>query len=835
MIKSILLYNIYRTIRVLMDSPSYNEVASDFHLNRAMHQHGYAVTVQSNHLLLMSMDQDRAIQYTYFYALGPRVCIHSQTFSVRDFWRYAQAKTTIGRPMQPPNPPRRLFAQPMQDNVIDFQQLFPADHIDFIRDFDMDNIGKYKIRTARDVHIYRRILTSALQGVLTAEQSEDPQAMATACRFLFLIPPMILRSPPKAVPQRLDAFLAGDLKLCARGLISIQDNYVSREDRAPMSTKHQAAAACVFNGQFSKPLQALLRQETNTTHNDRRAAMLVKHPLRSQEDNEHIQALPKTMPSPPITTKLVYDTLRKSSRRGISPGPNGDRFEFLQSTTYDPYRNAEASALLLALTRFINLEKDGRLPDEWYHYNTAAILVAHGNKMRPLGMGSTGHKLVSATSLASNAKDITKELAPFQFSYAVKNGCEAVVHLLRQMHELNGATHVIITLDVSNAFNSVSRLQGLLSIAQSLSGVYTYASCTYRRNNTLWLESPEEQTREPIQGQEGSTQGAVDGRLFFNTAMNHVLKELNAVLVPGSDGAMMAIADDIVGCVTPQMARQVLDIVVQRFHSLYLKLNYEKCHIFADTPELLRRVDLSGNPNLASIKTTHEGVIVLGAAISKFSDFHTEHIQSVIREAAPALQAITAFSKDHLQQALALLRAKYMSKFAYLTRVTPPHIVSPHLRDIMLGVREALGEALDHELLDNQWGQCLLKPRLGGLGIVDVVSTPTGAYYASILACLPIIAKVDEAQSIGLNCTLFDIVGFPHNNNTFRRLILALHEDMTRAYDEAMEADRDLSLQVLGALPEEPVPTPGAITPPDREDRVNSVNALAAIPMPTIV
>ena len=443
--------------------------------------------------------------------------------------------------------------------------------------------------------------------------------------------------------------------------------------------------------------------------------------------------------------------------------------------TYDPYGNPEASAFLHALTRFVNLEKDGTLPDEWYQYNTAAILVAHGNKMRPLGMGSTGRKLVSATSLAASSKEITKELAPFQLSYAVKNGCEAVVHLLRQMHELNGATHVIITLDVSNAFNSVSRLQGLLTIAQSLPGVYTYANCTYRRKNTLWLESPEEQTRERIQGEEGSTQGAVDGALFFNTAMNHVLKETNAVLAPGSDGAMVAIADDIVGCVIPQMARRVLDIVVQRFNSLRLKLNYEKCHIFADTPELLRRVDLTGDTKLASIKTTQEGVIVLGAAISKLADLYTEHIHSVIQKAAPTLQAITAFSKDHLQQSLALLRATYMSKFAYLTRVTLPHIVSPHLGDIMLAVRQTMGEALDHVLLDNQWEQCLLKPRLGGLGIVDVVSTATGAYYASILSCLPIIAKVDDTQRLGLNCTLFDGAGFPQNSNTFKRIVLALH------------------------------------------------------------
>ena len=273
----------------------------------------------------------------------------------------------------PLNPPRRIFAQPLLDNIIDFHQLFPADHIEFIRDFDMDDIGKHKIKTvkdikARDVHIYRRILTSALQGVLKAEQGNDPQAMAVACRFLFLIPPMLLRSPAKSVPQRLEAFLAGDLKLCTRGLLSIQDNHVRRVDRASMTTKHQAAT-CVFDGQFSKALQALLRQETSTTHEDRRATMVAKHPPRSKEDNVLIQALPETLPSPSISIDLVYDTLRKPSRRGIATGPNGDRFEFLQSTTHDPYRNSEASALLHAITHFVNLEKDGRLPDEWYRYN----------------------------------------------------------------------------------------------------------------------------------------------------------------------------------------------------------------------------------------------------------------------------------------------------------------------------------------------------------------------------------------------------------------------------------------------------------------------------------
>ena len=61
------------------------------------------------------------------------------------------------------------------------------------------------------------------------------------------------------------------------------------------------------------------------------------------------------------------------------------------------------------------------------------------------------------------------------------------------------------------------------------------------------------------------------------------------------------------------------------------------------------------------------------------------------------------------------------------------------VNDILQAVRNALGEALDHELADKQWGQFLLnKPKLGGLGIMDVASTATGADMpVSSPACQP--------------------------------------------------------------------------------------------------
>ena len=122
-----------------------------------------------------------------------------------------------------------------------------------------------------------------------------------------------------------------------------------------------------------------------------------------------------------------------------------------------------------------------------------------------------------------------------------------------QLHELLGGSHVIVSLDVSNAFNAVSRLQGLLSIAQALPGLYTYANRTYKLKNKLWMDGPDEQVRELIPSQEGSTQGVVDGGVFFNTTSSHVLKEVNDVLVAEGVGAFVAIADDIVGGVVSSL------------------------------------------------------------------------------------------------------------------------------------------------------------------------------------------------------------------------------------------------------------------------------------------
>ena len=47
------------------------------------------------------------------------------------------------------------------------------------------------------------------------------------------------------------------------------------------------------------------------------------------------------------------------------------------------------------MTKHINLERQGRLLDEWYEFASFSNLIAITKKLRPIGMGYSGRKLVS--------------------------------------------------------------------------------------------------------------------------------------------------------------------------------------------------------------------------------------------------------------------------------------------------------------------------------------------------------------------------------------------------------------------------------------------------------
>ena len=251
------------------------------------------------------------------------------------------------------------------------------------------------------------------------------------------------------------------------------------------------------------------------------------------------------------------------------------------------------------------------------------------------------------------------------------------------------------------------------------------------------MDATDDQIRDHILSQEGSTQGAVDGGVFFNIAINDTIRELNSLVKNSGGGTFVAIADDIIGCIKPEDVLPAFQLIEERFSKLNLGLNYNKSTLFSDSIETINKIDFALSPGLQLVQQTTRG-ITIGSTVSADKSFHDEFIEKQIVDARVSLEAITKFGIDYLQQAIVLLKSCYVTKFSYLSRVTQPQIFRPFAARVLLEIRMCLDRMLGHSLSNNQWKQCLLKPRHGGLGIMNLEATANGAYLASVLACLPI-------------------------------------------------------------------------------------------------
>ena len=109
--------------------------------------------------------------------------------------------------------------------------------------------------------------------------------------------------------------------------------------------------------------------------------------------------------------------------------------------------------------------------------------------------------------------------------------------------------------------------------------------------NKLWVNASDDQIRDFILSQEGSTQGAVDGGIFFNCAINEIIQELNKLVLELGGGVFVAIADDIIGCIKPEAVPPAFQIIEQRFRTLNLQLNNEKSTIFSNYQETINMVE----------------------------------------------------------------------------------------------------------------------------------------------------------------------------------------------------------------------------------------------------
>ena len=111
-----------------------------------------------------------------------------------------------------------------------------------------------------------------------------------------------------------------------------------------------------------------------------------------------------------------------------------------------------------------------------------------------------------------------------------------------------------------------------------------------------------------ILSQEGSTQGAVDGGVFFNMAINDTIRELNNLVKNSGGGTFVAIVDDIIGCIRPEDVLPAFALIEERFSILNLSLNYDKSTLFSDRLNTIKKIDFAPSPGLQLVQRTTRGI-----------------------------------------------------------------------------------------------------------------------------------------------------------------------------------------------------------------------------------
>ena len=110
--------------------------------------------------------------------------------------------------------------------------------------------------------------------------------------------------------------------------------------------------------------------------------------------------------------------------------------------------------------------------------------------LRPIAIGSIYRRLACRIAARHVATTVGEELRPVRLGVGTPQGCEAAVHATREYLAVAGAAgspHLLVKLDVRNAFNTVRRDVFLSQVKARASAVYPLLRNTYSEPTQLCI------------------------------------------------------------------------------------------------------------------------------------------------------------------------------------------------------------------------------------------------------------------------------------------------------------------------------------------------------------
>ena len=443
----------------------------------------------------------------------------------------------------------------------------------------------------------------------------------------------------------------------------------------------------------------------------------------------HREELAKLRPvSPGAAPDADVDQVRRalaSFAPTSGAGPSGLRPSHLQ----DALRYSSGDLTLRLLAEVVSLMMKGELPEDIRPWLCGAALMAlrkPNKSLRPVAVGETLRRLCSKVCVDVMGSSIRSILEPVQVGVQTKFGCEAIVHVTRQWSHTfrDDPDRVLALVDLSNAFNCVSRGAVLSAVRTHFPWLAPWADTCYRFDSNLVIGD------SLIRSQRGVQQGDPLGPSLFALAIHPCVTgsaRLTETRFPGDLDFHSFFLDDGVLAGRFPAVQLLLTSLETRFRDIGLNIARDKTEII---PACTSVHNFSPRDFQGFLWVPHGNFKLLGAAIGSL-EWCESLLQRRVSKAKNLLDAIGRYSDA--QGAFTLLRScSGWAKILYSCRTVPPPLQQKGLRQADTDIRHSLGRLVGSQLTDDSWRIASLGVANGGLGIRSAAEHAPAAYISSL-------------------------------------------------------------------------------------------------------
>jgi len=160
------------------------------------------------------------------------------------------------------------------------------------------------------------------------------------------------------------------------------------------------------------------------------------------------------------TTAAALDSAIHAFPSGSAEGPDGLCPQYLKDLLNGIGISGEGGThpLLIQITALINVLLSGEVvPQEVRRVIYGGSLIAcnkKGGGLRPITVGFTWRRLAAKICVRHSLNRTAELLAPRQLGFGIEGGAEAAAHATRRYLQDMPSDHILVKLDLKNAFNS---------------------------------------------------------------------------------------------------------------------------------------------------------------------------------------------------------------------------------------------------------------------------------------------------------------------------------------------------------------------------------------------